>query len=120
MEGTIRNAKISGTRLGYEDHGIVTAIVDLNYGGSGQDFGLYSLSEYDKEHDRQKGTAFGMEFIIRTLDVVGAETWEELKGRYVRVQATMNKVISIGNIVEDKWFTPADLVHEMGIDKEGE
>ena len=39
----IKNAIITGTYLGIEDHGILTFWLYLDYGGSGQGFGGYQL-----------------------------------------------------------------------------
>ena len=38
-ESSQANAKITSTHLGQEDHGIFTAWLQLDYGGSGQGFG---------------------------------------------------------------------------------
>jgi hypothetical protein len=102
----IKNAVIEGTMLGYEDHGILTCMLHLNYGGSGQGFGGYALDSYDG-NDRI-GTAYGMEFVRRILKTVGVEKWEDLKRKHVRVKAEWGKVHSIGHIIEDIWFTPVD------------
>lgn len=69
--------------LGYEDHGIFTAILYLDYGGLAQGAGMYSLDEYDKRSERRIGTAGGMDFIIGVLSACGVENWEKVKGRTV-------------------------------------
>lgn len=92
----IKNAKITGTMLGYEDHGILTCMIDLDYGGSGQGFGGYQLSD---GHDLHR-------HITQILKTVGVEKWEDLKGKYVRVVAEHSKVHRIGNLLEEKWFDP--------------
>ena len=40
-QGEIRNAVIQSTMLGYEDHGILTCFLHLDYSGAGQGFGGY-------------------------------------------------------------------------------
>jgi len=90
---TIQNAKITGTMLGFEGHGIFTCFLYLDYGGISQGFGGYFL-----EH--QKNMVQG---ILRT---VGVESWEELSGKFVRVESDRNKIIRLGNIVKDVWYTP--------------
>ena len=91
----IRNAQIKGTRLGYEDHGILTCSLELDYGGGGQVFGNYDL--------RGKLLA---KWVKAILDVVGVKEWEELPGNYIRAKQEHSKVHEIGNILEDKWFNP--------------
>lgn len=112
----IKNAKISGTMLGYEDHGILTCMISLDYGGGGQGFGGYGLDAPRKENGKfigRFGTAYGMEFIARILKAVGVDKWEDLKGKHVRVGASWTKVCRIGHIIEDKWFNPDEDLKEF-------
>lgn len=77
-------ALIEATHLGYEDHGIVTAWLDLDLATGGkQGAGLVSLSQHDEASDRQMGTAYGMDFVIQLLRAVGVEAWEHLPGKRV-------------------------------------
>ena len=101
-----KNAKIDSTMLGREDHGIMTCMLFVNYGGACQGFGGYTLDGYDKGLEKRVGSAYGMEFIIRVLETVGVTRWEELPGKHLRVKADHGKIHSIGNIIEDKWFAP--------------
>ena len=111
MNREIKNAEIESTMLGYEDHGILTCFLHLNYGGSGQGFGGYGLDAYDKASDTRKGTAYGIAFIRHILDVLEVSTWEELKGKYCRADASFGKVYGVGHLLKDKWFYPEkDLV----------
>ena len=110
----IKNAKIESTMLGIEDHGIMTCYLYLDYGDSGhQGFGGYGLDEPKKDKNDEfvgrVGSAWGMQFIMKILDVVGVEKWEDLPGKYVRVEAEHDKVHKIGNITKDKWFSPKEL-----------
>jgi len=101
-----KNAKITGTMLGIEDHGIFTCFICLEYGGSGQGFGGHALDEYDKEADTRIGVSGGIEYIRKVLEVIEVDSWEELKGKYCRVIVDNFKVYSIGNITKEKWFDP--------------
>jgi hypothetical protein len=78
-------AKIERVFLGREDHGIFTCIVSFNYGNSGQSGGMYALDEPDHESEpfRRRGTAFGMEFVIRLIDAVGVREFSELADKTV-------------------------------------
>ena len=102
----IKNAKISGTMLGLEDHGIMTCMLYLDYGGSSQGFGGYGFDEYYKKIDKRLGTAWGMEFIKRVLEICDSEKWEDLKGKYVRADSEFGCVHRIGHITKDIWFDP--------------
>lgn len=106
MEIETKNAKITGTMLGVEDHGILSFMLYLDYGGSGQGAGGYCLDTPTKKPDgsfnRRVGTAAGMELIARILRVVGVEKWEDLPGQVIRVQATQNKIRAIGHFLKDE------------------
>lgn len=110
----IRNAKITGTMLGYEDHGILTCMIYLDYGGSGQGFGGYRLDSYDKSKDKSFGSEYGMEFIKRILDTLEIDSWEKLKGTIIKVECSHCKVKRIGHALKDQWFDPEkDLSHYL-------
>lgn len=91
----IQNGKIDSTMLGYEDHGILSFNIHLDYGGSVQGFG---------------GIVLGKENIItlfKGMQRIGFESWESLKGTLVRVEREdgyAGKIIGIGHIIENKWF----------------
>lgn len=108
MTREIRNARISGTFLGVEDHGILTAYVNLEWQGGGQSFGGYALDEWSPGAKTRFGTAYGMEFVKRTIATVGAASWEAMKGKHVRIDHDWGKVYSIGHITDDEWFTPEE------------
>lgn len=97
----IQNAKITDTMLGYEDHGIFTCMLYLDYGGSCQGFGGYQLGkEYTDKH------------IQGIMKAVGVDKWEKLKGQMVRVKRDPGyggKILAVGHILEDKWFNPVNV-----------
>ena len=47
-----------------------------------------------------------MNLIMRILEVVGVNTWEELKGKYIRIKHTKlgDRVFSIGNLMKEEWI----------------
>lgn len=93
----IRNAKITGTMLGFEDHGIMTAFVNTMSGSLGQGFGGYSMNG-----------EWGMEFIKAVLKTLDVESWEQLKGTHCRLDASIDKIHRIGHIIDNKWFDPKE------------
>lgn len=102
----IKNAKITDTMLGREDHGILTFMIYFEGDGFGVGVGGYALDSYNKELNRRVTTPKSMDAISEILNVVGVETWEQLKGKYIRFvdNGWGSKVTIIGNILEDKWF----------------
>lgn len=98
-----KNAKIESAMLGFEGHGILTCMLYLDYdgGGSSKAFGGYNLNS----------GAELLRWVKGVLKVVGVENWEDLKGKVIRVQRedTWNgKIVKIGNLLEDKWFSPSE------------
>lgn len=112
-----KNARIESTMLGVESHGILTAFVHVAGDGWGCGFGGYSLDgphNVDGKFAGRIGSAFGMEWIRRVLDVLEAQTWETLPGTIVRVRLDepFGKIVAIGHAYKERWFTPAtDLAH---------
>ena len=92
----IKNAIIKKTFLGIEDHGVFTAIISLNYGGSEQGFGQHDLTY----------KAYGITYLRKILETVGVDSWEELVGKPIRSKCEHTKVHAIGHLIEDKWFEP--------------
>lgn len=103
----IKNAIIKSTMLGREDHGIMTFMIFIVFDKCVScGVGGYELDEYDKGSKKRVFRAESMGSISKVLDVVGVDRWEDLPGKYIRIEdngwgSTINK---IGNITEDKWF----------------
>lgn len=101
----IKNAQITGTMLGREDHGIMTFVIYIKFEDAQCGIGGYCLDYYDGSIEQRVYSAKGMEAISRILEVVGVDTWEELKDRYIRVKKNGRSPIDeIGNLMEEKWF----------------
>lgn len=73
-------------------------------------FGGYGLDSYDETKKRRVGSSYGMEFIAKILSTVGVEKWEDLKGKYIRVEheGLGGVIIRIGNITKNIWFNPKE------------
>jgi hypothetical protein len=102
-----KNAIIRHTFLGFEDHDIFTFILTLDYGGSQQGAGTYCLSHNTKK-DRHVIHESAGPVIAKILEVVGVDTWEELKGKHIRAKCSYDKVSAIGHIVHDRWLVFED------------
>jgi hypothetical protein len=100
----IVNAKIVSTSLGFEDHGIMSFMITLDCGNFHQGFGGWALDEYIKNKDKRVGNAWGMEAVMRVLRALDVDSWEKLKGMYVRAKIEGGRIVSIGHIVNNTWW----------------
>ena len=104
----IENALITNVDLSMADHGCLTLVMTLEGGGWGVVYGGYCLGKgyLDASDDFFDGSAAGMEYLIRIMDTVGVEKFQDLKGKYIRVATKRwcDPVKIIGNIIKDKWF----------------
>jgi hypothetical protein len=101
----IKNAIIESATLSTSDHGLLTAWLTLNYGGSSQGFGGYSLY-LPKSFAHHNIMSPAGHFIFRVMEIAGVEKWENLKGKTVRVDCKHSGVLGLGHIVKDDWFYP--------------
>jgi len=120
-KATLQNARITSTFLGREDHGVMTACVNLSGDGWGSSFGGFCFDTYDAATKKRHGGGFGIDFISEVLRVVGVEKWEDLVGKPVRCVHTGlgGRVEKIGHIIEEKWFDPRELVEQIATRETG-
>lgn len=104
--GEIVNALIEKVSLSMEDHGVLCYYLTLKMNGMGCNYGGRVIGKGYLGAKDFEGYAKGTEAIMRIMDVVGVHRWEDLKGKYVRVDLPDwgGSVERIGNIIEDKWF----------------
>lgn len=103
----IKNAKISSTMFGREDHGIMTFMIFVDFDRCVTcGIGGYALDMYDREKETRVYTAKGLEAISKILEIAGVDTWEKLPGKYIRFKDNGwgSTIDEIGHIIEDKWF----------------
>lgn len=103
----IKNAIIDSVSITNDDHGLLSAWVHLDFGGSGQGFGGYALYlPKGFTHHNPSGPNYAGHFIWRVMEVAGVSRWDQLKGKTVRARAEHLRVHAIGHIVKEDWFDP--------------
>lgn len=105
MNNEIINAKITATMLGKEPHNIFTCSLCIEWSYCGCWYGDYALDMPNKEKRKREGTAIGMSAIMELLNTLDINTWEELKGQYIRIELENNRIVRIGHLLENKWFS---------------
>lgn len=102
----IENALITNVDLSMADHGCLTLSITLDGGGWGAVYGGYCLGHGYLGAEEFDGSAAGLESIMRIMDVVGVENFQNLKDKYVRVatKGWGSTIKIIGNVLKDQWF----------------
>lgn len=110
----IRNAVITSTMLGREDHGIFTFTIYIKFGCCGCGIGGYGLDEYDHDTKTRVFKGESMEIISKILDVVGVDSWEQLTDKYIRIKDNGwgSTVDEIGNLMEERWLNIREFFKE--------
>lgn len=102
----IRNAKIESASITMRDHGCCTFYLSVKGGGWGCNIGGYCIGKGYLGAKEFSATPKGLECLMRIMDTVGVERWEDLAGKYIRiVDNGWGSIISkFGHITDDKWF----------------
>lgn len=116
----ILNAKITSTSITMADHGCLTFWVTIDGGGWGVSIGGYAIGSGYLGADEFNGYGLGLEAMMRIMDVVGVEKWEDLTDKYIRVESNGwgKPITKIGNIIHDQWFDVDEFFKSK--DKEGD
>lgn len=105
MSEEIRNCTIKSTELGIEDHGIFTATLHLEGDSWGVSFGNYWLDTWDRKPGVPTTNTDGYGAIIAIMKALGVNNWESLPGKYIRAKFNGNKIVAVGHIMKDTWFS---------------
>lgn len=116
MYRKIYNVKIDETFLGREEHGILTCYLYLSGFGFGAVLGGRALDKYDESANRRIATQKGFELIDRILKIVGVQKWEDVAGKYIRVEVPDfgKKITKIGNLIKEDWLDFEEYFSEQG------
>ena len=89
-EEKIYNAKIKFSYLGFDETGSLTFQLGFECEGAK----VYTTIKCPVDS-----------ITIKTiLNVLELRSWEELPRKFARIKIHSNKIIGVGNLIEDKWF----------------
>ena len=101
------NAVITSVSITNDDHGLLSAWLMLDYGGSGQGFGGYALYLPNSFIHHKDGGAYCGHFIWRCMEIGNVSEWSQLVGKTIRVRKEKDSwgaIKAIGHIIKDDWF----------------
>ena len=115
----ILNAKITSVSITMADHGCLTFWITIQGGGWGVSIGGYAIGHGYLGADKFDGHPYGLEAMMRIMDTVGVDKWEDLKDHYIRVMSAGwgTTITKIGNITDDKWFDIGEFfrIHSISV-----
>lgn len=111
---TIWNGKITDVDLSMADHGCITLGLAISGYGCCVVYGGYCLGHGYVGADEFDSTDKAMVYLMRIMDTIGVERFNDLKGKYVRVasEGWGSTVKIIGNIIDDNWFDAESFFEE--------
>ena len=101
----IKNAVIESAEITMEDRGFLDCWLTLDYGGTGQGFGGYSLY-LPKSFCHHQVLSVAGHHLFRIMQIAGVEKWSQLKGRTIRVEGSFSEIKRVGHIVKNDWYCP--------------
>lgn len=116
---TIENVRIKNVSISMADHGVLTYGITLEGSGWGCVYGGYCIGHGYLGSESFDGSGKGLEAMMRIMDTVGVEKWEDLAGKYMRIatKGWGGTVEIIGNVLEDKWFNQKEFFSCPDTDK---
>ena len=105
-EKKIENAQITGTKISMADLGVLTFDLIVEGNGWGCCVGGYAIGHGFLNSDYWDATGAGLVAMMKIMNVVGVSRWEDLKGKYIRVESEGwgGTITKIGNLLKDEWF----------------
>ena len=114
--GKIENVRIKSTSITMADHGCLTFWLNVEGNCWGCGIGGYMNGVGHLGATEWKGNGTAIVAMMKIMDTVGVEKWEDLEGQYMRIESEGwgSTIHKIGNLIEDKWF---DLKEFFSTDK---
>lgn len=51
--------------------------------------------------------------LSKLLSTVGVGTWEQLPGKFLRIEHDNSRIYRVGNIIENEWYSPEETEKEI-------
>lgn len=106
-ESSIMNGRIKDVSISMADHGILTFRLYIECEHGMFIIGNFQIGTGELDAKFWRGNGSGIVAMMKIMDVVGVERWEDLPGKYIRLDFKNSRSMTtekIGNIIADKWF----------------
>lgn len=111
----ILNAKITNADIFIEDHDILTFAIGIDSSaGWSTNIGSFYLDWEDKEGKRISAT-YTSTIIRAILETVGVRSWNDLVGKYIRIDDNNihnSPIVKISNLMIDNWIDLRKIIEE--------
>ena len=99
------NAQIEKTLISLTGGVLTIHLVLKIQDKGGVSIGCFGIDTHDNTKDINVDLAHCTSVIMRILEVVGVNSWENLKGQYIRIKNCClgDRVTAIGNLMKDEW-----------------
>ncbi len=106
----VENAIIKSVSLSTADHGILSGWLHIEFDCGGCGFGGFALGKPEGWKLSRKRVDYAAEWIVRSINVAGVESWEKIPGRPIRVlhEGLGGGIVAVGHFVKDEWFCPLE------------
>lgn len=103
---TIKNVYIKDVDFTMANYGCLMLYLDLTGENFSVSYGGYALGKGRIGGDEFIGSPNGIEYIMRIMDTLGIERFQNIKGAFARIafKNTNEPIKIIGNVLTDKWF----------------
>lgn len=108
----VSNARITDVSLSMREHGILCLYLILEGDKWSCCYGGYAIGKggIDWKDEEFSASDKGLIAIMQIMAVVGVDRFEDMEGKYIRVLSDGkdnwgDKIIAIGNIIKNKWFS---------------
>ena len=111
----IENARINSVDLSMADYGALCLEMGVKARSLCVTYGMIAIGKGYLGAEEFSGDERGIEYLMRIMDVVGVDKFNDLSGKYIRIahRGLGSSLKIIGNIIEDRWFDASSFFEDQ-------